>query len=135
MNASSREVLKEVRFGLLITESDRKKCMIRRSGCPETKRVPRRSKLVFGCNLGAIEANYFTQTQTEEREGKRDNQKGPKQQKKYQNVLNRKYVCMGMHEHVTYKSNCIMNSAQSNLTSTQVCNKVNTHLRMHETFL
>ena len=40
-----------------------------------------------------------------------------------------------MHEHVIYNNKNIIGLAQSNPTSTQVCNKVNTHLRMHETLL
>jgi len=47
MNASSREVLKEVRYGLLIKKPDRKRCRIRRSGCPEMKRVPEWSRFAF----------------------------------------------------------------------------------------
>ena len=34
-------------------------------------------------------------------------------------ILKKEYVCMGMHEHVTCKRNCIMGSAQSKPTSTQ----------------
>ena len=78
-NASSREVLKEIRFGLLIMEPDRKRCRIKKSGCPGTKRVLGWSRFVFGCNRSKL-------TQTEEREGERDNQKSPKQQKNNQNV-------------------------------------------------
>ena len=40
-----------------------------------------------------------------------------------------------MHEHVICNSKNIMGSAQSNPTSTHVCNKLNTHLRMHGTLL
>ena len=36
---------------------------------------------------------------------------------------------MKMHEHVTCKYKCIMGSAQSNPTSTQHSNKINTHLK------
>jgi len=50
MNASSREVLKEVRFGLLITEPNRRRNWIRRSRCSETKRVPRWSRFTFKCH-------------------------------------------------------------------------------------
>ena len=42
---------------------------------------------------------------------------------------------MKMYEHVICNSKNIMGSAQSNPTSTHVDNKVNTHLRMHETML
>ena len=34
-------------------------------------------------------------------------------------ILKKEYVCMGMHEHVICKINCIMGSAQSKHTSTQ----------------
>ena len=61
MNASSRKVLKEVRFGLLITEPDMRGSRIRRSRCPRTKRVPGWSGFVFGCHRHRL-------TQTEERE-------------------------------------------------------------------
>ena len=37
MNASLGKVLKEVQFGLLIMEPDRKWCRIKRSGCPGTE--------------------------------------------------------------------------------------------------
>ena len=74
MNASSRELLKEVQFGLLIMEPDRKRCRIRRSGCLGMKKVSRRSRFVFGCHRSRL-------MQTEEREGERDNQKSPKQKK------------------------------------------------------
>ena len=47
----------------------------------------------------------------------------------YQNIKNWRYVCMKMHEHVTWKFKCIMVLAQSNPTSTQHSNKVNTHLK------
>ena len=49
MNASSREVLKEVCFGLLITEPNRRWSRVRRSGCPGAKRVSGRSRLTFRC--------------------------------------------------------------------------------------
>ena len=112
MNTSSRKVLKEVWFGLLITEPDMGWCRIRRHGCPRTKRVPGRSGFAFKCHRSRL-------TQTKEREGERDNQKSFKQQKIYQNIVNRKNICMRMHEHVTCKGNCIMGLAQSNPTSTQ----------------
>ena len=50
MNASSREVLKEVCFGQLITEPNRRGSRVRRSGCPGTKRVPGQSRLTFRCH-------------------------------------------------------------------------------------
>jgi len=50
MNALSREVLKEVRFGLLITELDVWGSRIRRGGCPGMKRVPGRNRLTFRCH-------------------------------------------------------------------------------------
>ena len=128
MNALSREVLKEIRFGILITELDRKRRRIRRSGCPGMKRVLGWSRFVFGCHRSRL-------TQTEEREREKETIRKVPSSKIYQNILNRTYVCMGMHEHRTCKSNCIIGSAQSNPTNTQVCNKVNTHLRMHETLL
>ena len=46
MNASSREVLKKVHFGILIMELGRKRYKIRRSGCPGTKRVLGQSRFV-----------------------------------------------------------------------------------------
>ena len=129
MNTSSREVLKEVRFGLLITEPDRKRCRIRRSGCPRTKRVSGRSRFTFKCHRSRL-------TQTKERERGRKRQSEKSQYSSiYKNIENVKDVCMKMHEHVICNSKNIMGSAQSNPTSTQVCNKVNTHLRMHETLL
>ena len=42
---------------------------------------------------------------------------------------------MKMHDHGICNSKNIMGSAQSNPTSTHACDKVNTHLRMHETLL
>jgi len=50
MNASSRKVLKEVQFGLLITKLDVWGSKIRRSGCPGTKRVPEWCRLTFRCH-------------------------------------------------------------------------------------
>ena len=61
MNASLRKVLKEVRFGLLITEPDVRGSRIKRSGCLRTKRVPGRIGFVFGCHRHML-------MQTEERE-------------------------------------------------------------------
>ena len=49
MNASSREVLKEIRVGLLITEPNRRGSRVRRSGCPRAKRVSGQSRLTFRC--------------------------------------------------------------------------------------
>ena len=63
MNASLGKVLKEVRFGLLIMESDMRWCRIRRSGCPGTKRVLGRSIFVFGCHRSRL-----TQIEKRERE-------------------------------------------------------------------
>ena len=73
MNASSGKVLKEVRFGLLITESDVRGSRIRRGECPGTKRVPGLSRFAFRCHRSKL-------TQTEKGEGERNNQKSPKQQ-------------------------------------------------------
>ena len=66
MNASSRKVLKEVRFGLLIMEPNRERSRIKGSGCPETKMVSGQSRFAFGCHRSRL-------TQTEEREGERNN--------------------------------------------------------------
>ena len=57
--------------------------------------------------------------QIEEKGGERNNQKSPKQKEYIKNILNRKYVSMEMHKHVTCKGNCIMGSAQSNPINTQ----------------
>ena len=73
MNALSRKVFKEVRFDLLITEPDRKRCRVRRNGCPRTKKVPGQSRFEFGCHRSRL-------MQTEEGVGERDNQNSPKQQ-------------------------------------------------------
>ena len=111
MNASSKEVLKEVWFGFLITEPDRKRCRIRKSGCPRTKRVPGRSRFAFGCHRSKL-------THTEEREREKQSKKSQAIQI-YQNILKRKNICMGMHEHLTCNRKSIMGSAQSKPISTQ----------------
>ena len=50
MNASSREVLKEVHFDLLITEPNRRGSKVRKSGCLRTKKVPGRNRFLFRCH-------------------------------------------------------------------------------------
>ena len=50
MNVLSRKVLKEVRFGLLITELDVRGSGVKRGGCLRTKRVSRQSRLTFRCH-------------------------------------------------------------------------------------
>ena len=50
MNASSRKVLKEVWFGLLITKPNRERSSVSRKGCPETNRVPAWSRFTFRCH-------------------------------------------------------------------------------------
>ena len=70
-----------------------------------------------------------------EREGERHNQKKSQYNSIYKNIENVKYVCMKMHKHVICNSKNIIGLAQSNPTSTHACNKVNTHLRTHETLL
>ena len=50
-------------------------------------------------------------------------------------MWNVKDVCMKMHEREKCNRKNIMGSTQSNPTSTDVDDKVNTHLRMHETVL
>ena len=50
MNASSREVLKEVRFGLLIIEPDVRGNGVRGSGMLEMKRVLGWSRFSFRCH-------------------------------------------------------------------------------------
>ena len=54
MNASSREVLKEVWFGLFITEPDRERSSISRRRCLGKKRVLGRSRFAFGCHRSRI---------------------------------------------------------------------------------
>ena len=72
MNASSRKVLKEVRFGLLITEPDVWGSRVRRGGFPGTKRVLGRSRFSFRCH------DATNRRKEREREGERDNKKSPK---------------------------------------------------------
>ena len=50
MNASSRKVLKEVWFCLLITKPDRERSSVSRKGCPGMNRVPGWSRFTFGCH-------------------------------------------------------------------------------------
>ena len=75
--------------------------------------------------LGAIEQ---TNARKREKRRKKDNQKSTNKII-YQNTKNWRYVCIKMHEHVTCKYKFIIGSAQSNPTSTQHSNKVNTHLK------
>ena len=74
---------------------------------------------------------------TERRKERRRKRQSEKSQYSsvYKSIENVKNVCMKMHEHVICNSKSIIGSAQSKPTSTHVCNKVNTHLRMHETLL
>ena len=67
MNASSREVLKEVRFGLLIMEPDMRRSGVKRSECLGTKRVLGWSIFLFRC--------HDATNQKKERGGKKDTQK------------------------------------------------------------
>ena len=120
MNASFRKVLREVLSGILITKPNRRGGEIRRRRCPRTKRVSGQSRFTFGCH------NALNKLESEG--GERNTQKSPKTVQIYQNILKKEYVCMGMHEHVICKENCIMDSAQSNPTSTQSNNIYNTHL-------
>ena len=69
---------------------------VRRSGCPEMKRVPRRSRF----SLGAI-----TQLTERRRERGRKRQSEKSQYSSiYKNIKNVKNVCMKMHEHVICNS-------------------------------
>ena len=71
MNASSRKALKEVQIDLLIIELDGRGSRVRRSGWPETKRVPGRSRFTFRCHVA-------TNVNKREREGERNTQKSTK---------------------------------------------------------
>ena len=88
------------------------------------KRVPRRSRLAFGCHRHKL-------AQIEERGREREREtirKVPKTIQIYQDILKRKNVCMGMHENVTCNIKSIIGLTQSNPTSTQSV----AHIYMHD---
>ena len=67
MNASSREVLKEVYFGLFITELNKRGNRVKRNGCPRMKRVPKHNR--FSLRF------HDTTNRKKERRRKKDKQK------------------------------------------------------------
>ena len=66
-------------------------------------------------HFGAIDTTNLNKRER----GKKETVKIAPNSSNITNILKKEYVCMGMHEHVICKRNCIMGSAQSNPTSIQ----------------
>ena len=132
MNATFGEVLREVPTSLLNTKLDMKRSRIRR-WCSKTKRVLRRSGFALGCHTQTLCVCVCVCVCVCEREREREREK--QKNTIIESTKIKKWKCTyawNVHEHVTCKENCIMDSSQSNPNNTQVSTYKHTFI-IHET--